>query len=358
MKKRIGATVLAMAMVCTMFAGCSSGSDPAPATTAAQEAAAPAEDTKAEEKAEETKAEEAAEETKAQENAGQEGSGKKYVIGLAMNTQTNPFFVDVKDGVQKAADEHGIELYITDAQDDPTIQMKDVENLITKQPDAIIIDTCDSDAIVSSIEACNEAGIPVFTMDRESNGGEVVSHIGYDAIKSGRMAGQYLVDTLGGKGKIVEIQGIMGTNVAQNRSQGFNEIMKENPDMEIVACQVADFDRAKGMSVMENILQANPEIDGLYAANDEMLLGALEAMEAAGRTGDIVKIGCDAIDDTLDAMRAGKVDATIAEPPFFLGKAILNTAFDYLEGKEIEPYVILDNQLVTQDTVDSLVTKE
>ncbi len=350
MKKRIGATVLAMAMVCTMFAGCSSGSDPAPATTAAQTEAAPAEDTKAEAQGEETKAEENA-------DAGQE-SGKKYVIGLAMNTQTNPFFVDVKDGVQKAADEHGIELYITDAQDDPTIQMKDVENLITKQPDAIIIDTCDSDAIVSSIEACNEAGIPVFTMDRESNGGEVVSHIGYDAIKSGRMAGQYLVDTLGGKGKIVEIQGIMGTNVAQNRSQGFNEIMKENPDMEIVACQVADFDRAKGMSVMENILQANPEIDGLYAANDEMLLGALEAMEAAGRTGDIVKIGCDAIDDTLDAMKAGKVDATIAEPPFFLGKAILNTAFDYLEGKKIEPYVILDNQLVTQDTVDSLVTKE
>lgn len=352
MKKRIGATVLAMAMVCTMFAGCSSGSDPAPATTAAQTEAAPA--------GEETKAEEAqGEETKAEENAGAgQESGKKYVIGLAMNTQTNPFFVDVKDGVQKAADEHGIELYITDAQDDPTIQMKDVENLITKQPDAIIIDTCDSDAIVSSIEACNEAGIPVFTMDRESNGGEVVSHIGYDAIKSGRMAGQYLVDTLGGKGKIVEIQGIMGTNVAQNRSQGFNEIMKENPEMEIVACQVADFDRAKGMSVMENILQANPEIDGLYAANDEMLLGALEAMEAAGRTADIVKIGCDAIDDTLDAMKAGKVDATIAEPPFFLGKAILNTAFDYLEGKEIEPYVILDNQLVTQDTVDSLVTKE
>ncbi len=348
MKKRIGATVVAMTVACAMLAGCSSGSEPAQATTAAQ--------TEAAKEAEAAGDSEAAGEDAAE--AGQEGSGKQYVIGLAMNTQTNPFFVDVKDGVQKAADEHGIELYITDAQDDPTIQMKDVENLITKKPDAIIIDTCDSDAIVSSIEACNEAGIPVFTMDRESNGGEVVSHIGYDAIKSGRMAGQYLVDTLGGKGKIVEIQGIMGTNVAQNRSQGFNEIMKENPDMEIVACQVADFDRAKGMSVMENILQANPEIDGLYAANDEMLLGALEAMEAAGRTGDIVKIGCDAIDDTLDAMKAGKVDATIAEPPFFLGKAILNTAYDYLEGKDVEPYVILDNQLVTQDTVDSLVTKE
>ena len=400
MRKQIGATVLALAMACSLMAGCSSGSGE---TTAAATTEAAKEESKEEAKDE-------AKDTSAEaENAGsEEGSGKKYVIGLAMNTQTNPFFVDVKDGVQKAADEHGIELYITDedptiqrrigkpdviellqlrrgrchhpdeaevyyppchehqtnpffvdaisvkatvfadtdAQDDPTIQMKDP---ITKNG-------CYS--IVSSIEACNEAGIPVFTMDREANGGEVISHIGYDAIKSGRMAGQYLVDTLGGKGKIVEIQGIMGTNVAQNRSQGFNEVMKDNPDMEIVACQVADFDRAKGMSVMENILQANPEIDGLYAANDEMLLGALEAMEAAGRTDEIVKIGCDAIDDTLDAMKAGKVDATIAEPPFFLGKAILNTAYDYLEGKQVEPYVILDNQLVTQDTVDSLVTKE
>lgn len=282
----------------------------------------------------------------------------KYVIGLSMNTQTNPFFVDVKDGVQKAADENGITLYITDAQDDPTTQMKDIENLITKKPDAIIIDTCDSDAIVSSVEACNEAGIPVFTMDRQSNGGEVISHIGYDAIKSGKIAGQYLVDTLGGKGKIVEIQGIMGTNVAQNRSAGFNEIIAANPGMEIVSTQVADFDRAKAMSVMENILQANPKIDGLYAANDEMLLGALEAIDAAGRLDEITMIGCDAIDDTLEAIKSGKVEATIAEPPFFLGKAILNTAFDYLEDKTVEKSITLDNSLVTKDNVATLVTKE
>ena len=337
MRKRMGAAFMAMAMVCAGVTACSSGAS-APAATKAE--------SKAEEKADESK----------EETGGEKKDG--YVIGLAMNTQTNPFFVDVKDGVQKAADEHGIELYIIDAQDDPTIQMKDVENLITKNPDAIIIDTCDSDAIVSSIEACNEAGIPVFTMDREANGGDVISHIGYDAIKSGKLAGQFLVDSLGGKGKIVELQGIMGTNVAQQRSEGFNSVIAENPDMEIVACQVADFDRAKAMSVMENILQANPEIDGLYAANDEMLLGALEAMDAAGRTADIVKVGCDAIDDTLEAIKDKRVEATIAEPPFFLGKAILNTAYDYLEGKEVEAHVVLDNQLVTQDTVDSLVTKE
>ena len=344
MRKRLGAAYMAMAMVCAGLTACSSGSSTnAPAETTAE--------TKAEEKAEESK-----DEAKTEDEAEKKDGG--YVIGLAMNTQTNPFFVDVKDGVQKAADEHGIELYITDAQDDPTIQMKDVENLITKNPDAIIIDTCDFDAIVSSIEACNEAGIPVFTMDREANGGDVVSHIGYDAIKSGKLAGQFLVDSLGGKGKIVELQGIMGTNVAQQRSEGFNSVIAENPDMEIVACQVADFDRAKAMSVMENILQANPEIDGLYAANDEMLLGALEAMDAAGRTESIVKVGCDAIDDTLEAIKGKRVEATIAEPPFFLGKAILNTAYDYLEGKVVEAHVVLDNQLVTQENVDTLVTKE
>lgn len=338
MKKRIAATVMAGFVVCSM-AGCSTktATETAKETTQTETSVTKSEETTAK---------------------ADTGARKKYVIGLAMNTQTNPFFVDVKDGVQKAADELGVELYITDAQDDPAVQMKDVENLITKKPDCIIIDTCDSDAIVSSIEDCNKAGIPVLTMDREASGGEVVSHIGYDAIKSGKLAGQYLADTLGGKGNIVELQGIMGTNVAQNRSKGFNEIISQNPDMKIVACQVADFDRAKGMSVMENILQANDRIDGLYAANDEMLLGALEAIEAAGRLDEITMIGCDAIDDTIEAIKAGKVEATIAEPPFFLGKVILKTAYDYLEGKNVEKYVILDNELVTSENVNGLITKE
>lgn len=287
-----------------------------------------------------------------------QAEGKKLSVGLSMNTQTNPFFVDVKDGVQKAANDLGVELFVTDAQNDPSIQMKDIENLITKKPDVIIIDPCDSDAIVASVEACNDAGIPVLTMDRQANGGKVVAHIGYDSVKSGRIAGEYLAAQLKGKGNVVEIQGIMGTNVAQNRSRGFNEVIAKNPDIKIVATAVANFDRAQAMSVVENILQANPKIDGLYAANDEMLLGALEAVEASGRKKDIVMIGCDAIDDTVAALKAKRVDATIAEPPFFLGKAILNTAVDHLKGKKVEKEVILDNKLVTQDTVNALVTKE
>ena len=200
--------------------------------------------------------------------------------------------------------------------------------------------------------------VPVLTIDRKSNGGDVIAHIGFDAIHSGNIAGQYLVDQLDGKGKIVEIMGIMGTNVAQDRSKGFNQIMEETPGFEIVAQQAADFDRAKAMEVMENILQANPEIDGIYAANDEMALGALEAIEAAGRLDEITLIGCDAIDPSLEKIREGKLEATIAEPPFFLGKNAVFTALDVLAGTEVEADVILDSNLVTAENVDTIVTKE
>ncbi|MFZ2539520.1 MAG: substrate-binding domain-containing protein [Oscillospiraceae bacterium] len=285
---------------------------------------------------------------------------KKIVVGLSMNTQSNPFFVDVKDGVQKAADDNGVTLIVTDAQNNSATQVADVENLIQKKPDAIIIDPTDSDAIVSAIELCNKAGIPVITMDRQANGGVVASHIGYNAIKSGTIAGNYLVDTFKDKAtvNVVEIQGIMGTNVAQERSKGFNDVISTAKNFKKVATQAAEFDRAKAMSVMENILQANPEIDCVYAANDEMGLGALEAISAAGRLDKITVISCDAIDPALDKIKSGELEATIAEPPFFLGKEGLKIALDILNKKTVEKAIFLDNKLVTKDTVGSLKTRD
>lgn len=279
-------------------------------------------------------------------------------VGLSMNTLNNPFFVDVVEGAKKAAEERGIELVVTDAQNQPSKQLEDVENMLQKGLDLLILDPSDSDAVIAAVESANDMNVPVLTIDRKSNGGEVVAHIGFDAIHSGNIAGQYLVDQLDGKGKIVEIMGIMGTNVAQDRSKGFNQIMEENAGFEIVAQQAADFDRAKAMEVMENILQANPEIDGIYAANDEMALGALEAIEAAGRLDEITLIGCDAIDPSLEKIREGKLEATIAEPPFFLGKNAVFTALDVLAGTEVEADVILDSNLVTSENVDTIVTKE
>ena len=282
----------------------------------------------------------------------------KLVVGMSMNTLNNPFFVDVAEGAKKAAAENGIELIITDAQNQPSKQQTDIENLLQKKLDAIIIDPSDSDAIVAGVEASNAKKVPVVTIDRASNGGVVVSHIGFDAIKSGNIAGEFLAKALKGTGKVVELQGIMGTNVAQDRSKGFNQIMSKNPNLKIVAKQTANFDRAEAMKVMENILQANPAIDGVYAANDEMAMGALEAIKAAGRVNKITMIGCDAIDPAKEEVKKGNLAATIAEPPFFLGKAAVTTALKVIKHEKVEKAVILPSNLVTKDNVNTIKTKE
>lgn len=290
-------------------------------------------------------------------NGPQTAEGKKLKVGLAMNTLNNPFFVAVKEGAEAQAKELGIDLVVTDAQNNPGQQLADVENLLQQNLDVLIIDPADSDAIVEGVKKANDAKVPVFTIDRQSNGGEVVTHIGFDAIKSGNIAGEFLAKALNGKGNIVEIQGIMGTNVARDRSKGFNEALAKYPDMKIIARQAADFDRGKALSVMENILQANPEIDGVYAANDEMALGALAAIEAAGRLDQITVIGCDAVDPALDAIRQGKLEATIAEPPFFLGKEAVQTAVTISKGESVEKSVILDSTLVTKENIDQVKTR-
>lgn len=337
--KRVLALVIALVFVIS-FAACGGAKQEAPAK---QDSAS-------------TKAETPA--PKADTAKDTSAKDKKIVIGMTMNTLNNPFFVDVTEGAKKAAAANNVELIITDAQNQASKQQTDIENLLQKDLSLIIVDPSDSDAIVAGIEAANKKNVPVITIDRAANGGKVVASIGFDAIKSGNIAGEFLAKTLGAKGKIVEIQGIMGTNVAQDRSKGFNEIMSKNPDMKIVAKQSADFDRAKAMKVMESILQANPQIDGVYAANDEMAMGALEAIKAANRVDKIKMIGCDAIDPSLDAIRKGQLAATIAEPPFFLGKAALETALKIIKGEQVEKSVILPSNLVTKENVDTIKTKE
>ena len=291
------------------------------------------------------------------EKSNEKSPKDKLKVGLAMNTLNNPFFVAVKEGAEAQAKERDIDIVVTDAQNDPGKQLADIENLLQQKIDILIIDPADSDAIAQAVNKANDSDIPVFTVDRQSNGGEVVTHIGFDAIKSGNLAGNYLKETLNEKGNIVEIQGILGTNVGQLRSKGFNEIVDETPGFKVIARQSANFDRGDAMKVMEDILQANKDIDGVYAANDEMALGALAAIEAADRVDEIVIIGCDAIDPSLDAIRADKMDATIAEPPFFLGKEAIDTAIKIAKNEDVEKEVILESNLVTSDNVDTIKTK-
>ena len=268
-------------------------------------------------------------------------------IGLSLSTLNNPFFVTLKEGAEAAAGTAGITLVVVDSQDDPATEATNMEDLIQQGVDVILVNPTDADAIVPSIEKANDAGIPVFTIDRGASGGEIVSHIASDNVAGGFMAGKFLCEALGGEGKAVELEGIAGTSAARDRGQGFNDYMSaECSGVEIVAQQTANFNRAEGLTVFENILQAEPEINGVFAHNDEMILGAIEAAEAAGRAG-IVFVGFDAVDDAVAAVDAGKLAATVAQQPSEMGRLGVEQAVAYLGGASVESYIPVDLALVT-----------
>ena len=278
---------------------------------------------------------------------GQKEAEEGITLGLSLSTLNNPFFVTLKEGAEEKAGELGVKLIVVDSQDDPAREATNIEDLIQKQVDALLINPTDADAVVPSVQKANDAGIPVFTIDRGAAGGNIVSHIASDNVAGGKMAGEYLVKILGGKGKVVELEGIAGTSAARDRGKGFNEVAAANPDIEIVARQTANFNRAEGLSVFENILQAHPEIDGVFAHNDEMILGAIQAAEAAGRDDKILFVGFDAVDDAVRAVKEKKLAATVAQQPSQMGILGVQFATDYLNGKTVEKFIPVPLALVT-----------
>jgi ribose transport system substrate-binding protein len=202
------------------------------------------------------------------------------------------------------------------------------------------------------VQKANEAGIPVFTVDRGAGGGTIISHISSDNVAGGAAAAKFLCEALEGAGNVVELQGIAGTSAARDRGQGFNDYMsQECTGVVIIAQQTANFNRAEGLTVYENILQAQPEIDGTFAHNDEMILGAIEAAEAAGRADVIIFVGFDAVDDAVQAVRDGKLAATVAQQPALMGQLGVDVAVRYLSGEQVEGYIPVDLSLVTADNV-------
>lgn len=269
-------------------------------------------------------------------------------IGLAVSTLNNPFFVDLRDGALEAADKAGLGITVADAQNDPNRQLSQIENFIQQGVSIILVNPCDSAAIVPAIKAANKANIPVITVDRGADGGEVVCHIASDNVEGGRMAGEFLAKLVDYKGKLVELEGIPGTSAARDRGAGFNEVIKKYPDIKIVARQEAGFDRAKGMTVMENILQAQPEIDGIFCHNDEMALGALRAVEAAGRLSAIKIVGFDATDDAVKSVKDGKLVATVAQKPRVMGSMAVETAKQVLDGVKVDEFIPVPLELVVK----------
>lgn len=265
-------------------------------------------------------------------------------IGLVISTQNNPFFVTLKEGAEGKAKDLGDELIVLDSQNDPSKELANVEDLLVKGIDVLLINPTDSDAVVSAVRAANRQKVPVVTLDRAANKGKVVSHVASDNVLGGEMAGNYIIEKLGGKGKVVELEGIPGTTAARDRGEGFNKSAKGKLD--IVAKQPADFDRTKGLTVMENILQAQPEIDAVFAHNDEMALGATKAIEATGR--NIMVVGFDATDDAVAAVKAGNLAATVAQKPAEIGAKGVEIADKIAKKEEVPANVPVALELITK----------
>jgi ribose transport system substrate-binding protein len=276
-------------------------------------------------------------------------------VGLAVSTLNNPFFVTLRDGAQKAADAAGVQLIVADAQNDNAKQADQLANFITQKVDVIVVNPTDSDAVVPSVQKANDAQIPVIALDRASNGGTLASYIASNNVDAGKQGAQLLLKAVGQNAKVAMLIGIPGASAANDRGQGFTTALGDTSinakGATLVAQQSANFDRSQALNVAQNILTANPDITGIFAQNDEMALGAVQAIKAVGLSGKITVVGVDGVADALDAIKAGDMYGTIAQQPDVMGQLGVQTAVQIMSGQAPAKQTDVPLKVVTKDTL-------
>ncbi|MEB6857449.1 ribose ABC transporter substrate-binding protein RbsB [Proteus cibi] len=268
----------------------------------------------------------------------------KESIALVISTLNNPFFVTMKDSAQKEANRLGYDLVVLDSMDNPAKELANVQDLTVKGTRLMLINPTDSDAVGNAVILANKAKIPVITLDRVANKGEVVSHVASDNRLGGKMAGDYIADKVTNDAKVIQLEGITGTSASRERGEGFKQAVDAHK-LNVLASQPADFDRTKGLNVMQNLLTAYPAVQAVFAQNDEMALGALRALQTAGRT-DVLVIGFDGTDDGIKAVNRGMLGATIAQRPDQIGIIGIQTADKILKGEKVDATIPVELELV------------
>lgn len=284
--------------------------------------------------------------TSSDEGGKDTGSDKEsdVKIGFSVSTLNNPFFVSLSDAAEAKAKETGASITVVDAQDDASKQASDVEDLIQQGVDLIIINPVDSASVVTAVESANNANIPVITVDRSAEGGEVVTHIASDNVAGGRLAGEHLLTLVDEGSQIAMLEGVAGSSAARDRGEGFKEAVEGK--LNIATSQTANFNRSEGLTVMENIMQANTDIVAVFAQNDEMALGALEAISSFDK--NIIVIGFDATEDAVAKVKAGEMAATVAQQPELIGEKAIEAATAHLNGEKLEASIPVELELVTK----------
>lgn len=266
------------------------------------------------------------------------GERKNYQIALVLKSLTNPAIKAIADGAEVTAKELGVEITILSSQGFSALeeQINQVEDLIQRKMDIIGIEAVDSKGIIPVIEEANAKGIPIMAVDTGADGGDLVTFIATDNFSAGKIAGEWLANAVV-SGKVAMIEGTPGSQQGRDRRDGFHEVIKSKPGINLVASITANFERVKGMEIMEDILTANPDLKGVFCANDEMALGALETLRQRNAIGKVKIIGMNGAPDALLSVYKNEIQATVVQYSEFMGEKFVRDAVDYIEGKRDFP---------------------
>lgn len=278
------------------------------------------------------------------------GSGSsKYTIGFAVSTLNNPFFVAMENGVKSEAAKEGVTVIVDNGNNDPATQLNQVQDLIQQKVNAIILNPTDSQSLSSAVTLANRAKIPVITLDRSVSSGAVATFIASNSVQAGKMAADELIKALGGQGEVIDLQGTVGTSAEADREKGFSDEIATASGITVVARQTANFDRSTALNVTQNLLQAHPNVKGLFAQNDEMALGALKAMQQAGKSG-VAIVGIDGEQEVVNDIQQGLIYADIAQQPTQEGVLGVQSAVKLAKGETVQATVDSPLQLVVKGT--------
>ena len=281
-------------------------------------------------------------------------------VALVLKTLNHPFFVDMRRGAQDAADRLGVQLEVQAAERESDVekQMQIVENMIQTGIQALVIAPSGSREIVAALVKARDANIPIIIVDTRVDetaaadaGVTPGTFVGSDNYEGGRLAGSYLVQATGGRARVAILEGIPGHETGDSRLRGFRDAVKDAPGITIVASQPANWERDQGFNVFQNMLQAHPDLDAVFAASDLMALGAIEAIAAGGKTGTIRVVGFDALDDAKKAIAAGTMAASVAQFPFEMGRAAVESAVKVMRKESLPPSIMVRLEMVTRESL-------
>jgi inositol transport system substrate-binding protein len=265
---------------------------------------------------------------------------------------SNEFIVKLNQALDAKAKELGVKLIINDAQRNADRQIQQVESFIAQKVDAIILNPCEVEASSPAVDKALAAGIPIINVNSETRSAPT-AFVGSHDEQSAQMAMEYIVKRLNGQGNVAMMEGFMGQAAQIKRGQGAREILAKQPGLKLLVDQTAEWDRAKAMSLMENWIQSQgAKINAVFAQNDEMGLGALLALEQARMKDKVIVIGVDGISDALQAVKAGRLDATVFQDAKGQGAMAVETAVKILKKQPFEKQVYIPFQLVTRENVE------